>query len=586
MDLAQLLLGHLAGCAHHQVLRIAVERECDDVTDGVLLGDQHDHTVNAGCHACVGRCAVGEGGVKRTELRLNVLLAVAGDLKRLAHDLGVMVTHGTGGKLHAVAHDIVLVSKDLQRILVHEGIHAALGHREGVVRKVDLAGLLVALVHREVHDEAELKAVGLYKVQLVGDPSAHLSGERVDHVRGIADEEQRVALLDAAKRGQLCLFLGGEELGDRALVVAVLQRDIAAAKLHADAAGVSVDRFFKRLLAVAVAILLDKVVGNDAAYQLVFEGDGTTVELQEIVRGKEAGQILDLQGVAQVGLIGAVLEHGVCEGDTAEGRLGDLLVGKLFEGVVHHLLGNAEHVLLRCKGHLKVKLIKFSGRAVLAGILVAEAGCDLEVAVKAGCHQQLLELLGRLGQRVELALVLAAGYEVITCALGRGGGENGGLDLQKAHILHLRAQVGKDLGAQHDIVMDLLVAQVKVAVLQAHLLTGEGGGVDLKGQTELAGTKHLDGCGTYLDQAGGDLGVDGVLVTLCDFTLDLHHGFLGDAGKQLVVGKYDLCDTVVVAQVYKQHAAVVADGIHPTGQRDLAADIFNGQLVTGMRSQH
>ena len=55
------------------------------------------------------------------------------------------------------------------------------------------------------------------------------------------------------------------------------------------------------------------------------------------------------------------------------------------------------------EAHLEVELVELARRAVGARVLVAEAGRDLEVAVEAGDHQQLLELLRRLRQRVELA---------------------------------------------------------------------------------------------------------------------------------------------------------------------------------------
>src|SRR3546814_2311172 len=71
-------------------------------------------------------------------------------------------------------------------------------------------------------------------------------------------------------------------------------------------------------------------------------------------------------------------------------------------------LDRVEHVVLRHEAHLEVELIEFAGRAVGARILVAEAGRDLEIAVEARDHQQLLEHLGSLRQRIEFAGVDAA----------------------------------------------------------------------------------------------------------------------------------------------------------------------------------
>src|SRR5688572_31814158 len=51
------------------------------------------------------------------------------------------------------------------------------------------------------------------------------------------------------------------------------------------------------------------------------------------------------------------------------------------------------HVLLGDEAHLEVELVELAGRAVGTGVLVAEAGRDLEVAVEARHHDELLELL-------------------------------------------------------------------------------------------------------------------------------------------------------------------------------------------------
>ena len=68
------------------------------------------------------------------------------------------------------------------------------------------------------------------------------------------------------------------------------------------------------------------------------------------------------------------------------------------------LLDELEDVLLLDERHLEVDLRELR-LAVGAQVLVAEAARDLEVALEAGHHQQLLELLRRLRQRVELAAV-------------------------------------------------------------------------------------------------------------------------------------------------------------------------------------
>src|SRR5262249_2277262 len=117
------------------------------------------------------------------------------------------------------------------------------------------------------------------------------------------------------------------------------------------------------------------------------------------------GDIAHLDRVAQVRLVRAVKADRVRILDARErAGLGDRsALAKLLEHAGEHGLDRLEHVFLRDEAHLEVELVELAGRAVGARVLIAEARRDLEVAVEAGDHQQLLELLRRLRESVELA---------------------------------------------------------------------------------------------------------------------------------------------------------------------------------------
>ena len=193
----------------------------------------------------------------------------------------------------------------------------------------------------------------------------------------------------------------------------------------------------------------------------------------------------------------------------AEGGGGDpLVLAELVEHGHQHVLQNAQHVRLTGEGHLHIQLIEFAGGAVGTGVLVPEAGGNLEVTVKAGGHQQLLELLGRLGQSVELAGVVPGGNQIVPGALRGGSGEDGGGDLQKSLLGHQPPQLGNHLAAQDDVGLHGGVAQVEEAVFEPGVLVGVLALVDLKGQLIVnALAQHLDFFGDDLDLAGGKLGV-------------------------------------------------------------------------------
>ena len=76
---------------------------------------------------------------------------------------------------------------------------------------------------------------------------------------------------------------------------------------------------------------------------------------------------------------------------------------------------------------------------------------DLEVAVHAGNHQDLLEDLRRLRQRVELPVMNAARDEIIARAFGRRAREHRRLDLEKALLVERLANFENDAVAQLDI---------------------------------------------------------------------------------------------------------------------------------------
>src|SRR3546814_2769764 len=117
-------------------------------------------------------------------------------------------------------------------------------------------------------------------------------------------------------------------------------------------------------------------------------------------------------------LVAAVLQHRRGIGDPREGRRGDGLADagegrELLEHAVQHRLHGGEHVLLRDEAHLEIELVELAGAAVVAAVLVAEAGRDLEVAVEARHHQQLLELLRRSEEHTsELQSLMRISYAV------------------------------------------------------------------------------------------------------------------------------------------------------------------------------
>ena len=139
------------------------------------------------------------------------------------------------------------------------------------------------------------------------------------------------------------------------------------------------------------------------------------------------------------------------------------------EHVADQRLGRVLHVALGHPGELHVELRELE-LAVGAQRLVAEAACDLVIAVEAGHHQDLLEQLRRLRQRVELARMHARRHQEVARALGRGLGQDRRLDvLEIARVEPAPQRLHQlDAGAHH--LLHLGPAQVEVAIGQARFL--------------------------------------------------------------------------------------------------------------------
>ena len=135
-----------------------------------------------------------------------------------------------------------------------------------------------------------------------------------------------------------------------------------------------------------------------------------------------------------------------------------------------HRLDRLEDIVLRDEAHLEIELVEFAGAAVGAGVLVAEAGRDLEIAVEARDHDQLLEHLRRLRERVEFAGMDAARHQIVARAFGAGGGEDRRLEFGEALVDHPLADRADHLRAQHDVGVQPVAAQIEEAVAEADIL--------------------------------------------------------------------------------------------------------------------
>ncbi len=337
---------------------------------------------------------------------------VAGDLERLVHDVRAVVADRARAQLHAVADDVILPGEDVERVLGLQRLHPALRHREGVVAEVDLLLLVIIFEHREIDDPAEAERALLDQVELLGDAGPGEAGElgRLGFLAG--GEENAVVGAKAHRVGERVHAFGAVVLGDRAAPFAALAGRIA------EAGEALAPRPFVHVVEEFAALFGGARRRDGADHPALLDDPGEQAEARA---AEMLADVVDEQRIAQVGLVAAIFEHRFLVGNARIfARRGDrFAVRELLEHARQHRLDRGEHIVLRDEAHLEIELVEFAGRPVGAGVLVAEAGRDLEIAVEAGDHQQLLEHLRRLRKRVEFARMDPARHQIVARAFGR-----------------------------------------------------------------------------------------------------------------------------------------------------------------------
>src|SRR5690606_25149475 len=147
------------------------------------------------------RGAIFESVQHAAELALHHRFVIARNAEGLVHHIWLVVTDRAGGKLHAIADNVVLEGSDAENFLfiirakLQELVERIVRHREGIVREVDLLLFLVPLEHGEVHDPAELEDALFHKAKLGADTRARQTGKACKLRRHAGHEEDGITFL-------------------------------------------------------------------------------------------------------------------------------------------------------------------------------------------------------------------------------------------------------------------------------------------------------------------------------------------------------------------------------------------------------
>ena len=525
------------------------------------------------------RRAVAESIIHGGEFRLHILFAEADQAEGLHHDLRIMIPDCTGAELHAVADQVILESRHGQRIhfpvlRLPQNLQTSVGHGEGIMAEFELAAFLPDLIHREINDPAELIFLPVHMIRAQGAQLLH------KHAGGFlgrgefagAETDQRVLRQIQLRNHPVLPVL--QEFGNAAHDFALL--------VHPEPVDlVPSDNLYIGTKLVDLLPGAGEIRHLHGLHPLPFKG-------AEAAAAQERRRVLHRQVNPQIRLVAAVKLHGFQIRNAPEGSGRRGMIRAVFrEDRRKHLLQHGEHVILGGEGHLHVQLIELAGRTVAPGILVPETGGNLEIPVKAGGHQQLLKLLGRLGQCIEFSRVLPGGNQIIPGSLRGGSREDRRRDLQEALADHGAPKGGHHLGPEDDPVLHLRVPQIQIPVFQADAFIRLLAAVDLERQRVIpALPEHLQAVRHHFDVSGIHLWI--LAGPLPDDAGHRDHAFLvqgRDLGQQGGILHHQLGRAVKVPEHHEgQATAHLPHILHPPGEAHFLSRVRQAEFITGMSS--
>ena len=516
---------------------------------------------------------------QEAELCLYLLVGKTQRAEHVLLKLAVGYSHRAGKKLYAVHYKVIALCPHVRGVGVKVFKAFVQRHGERVVHRVPASGLLVILKERELDYPQKVVLVGGDDVHLLGcyQPERAESGQ--NDIVFVRHDEHHVALLGTEAvyyRVKLSVL---EELREGAGRLVLHPADIRQS-LCAYSLGVlgELVYFLSRVDPCAV---LDDYRPYRAA-RLYRRAEHYKINILD-----RFGDVLNLHAEACVRLVRAVAVHGVGIGQPRE-REGYILSHYLLEEPLHQSLAYLQDVLDIDKGHLHVYLCKLR-LPVRSEVLVPEAACELDIAVKAGDHQKLLVYLGRLRQSVELAVVYSRGNEIVPRALRGGAYHHRGLYLDEVVVIEVLSCDLGDFMPEEKIFGELFRPEVKVAVSELELIVDlvrvgylKGGGLSL--------CENAKVCHSYLDRSGSDFGV--YTFSGSDHALCHKHILVSDRSRLLknlpvgVVSEGELHYAGSVPKIYKYEVSEVPYLLSEAayhhlagGKRDLGTVVSPSEVI-------
>ncbi len=230
--------------------------------------------------------------------------------------------------------------------------------------------------------------------------------------------------------------------------------------------------------------------------------------LEDPERGlrEDRRDLVDHQVEPQIGLVRAEVVHRLVPAEALH-RTRQFDVYELPD-LRHDLFGHRDDIVLINEAHLDIELGELR-LPIGPEVLVPVAAGDLVVVLHTSDHQQLLEQLGALRQRIPRTRTQSRRHQEVPGAFGSRSGQGRGLNIHESERVKGLADRVSDSRAQSDGLGLTRTAQIKVAVLEPRVLADIDTLVDRERQ-RCGRVEYLKPADHDLDLAGGHGRVHGI----------------------------------------------------------------------------
>ena len=286
----------------------------------------------------------------------------------------------------------------------------------------------------------------------------------------------------------------------------------------------------------------------------------------ETARGENIAQIRQLHPETAIRLIAAKLVHRFAVGQPWKRRR-NFDPARRAKDRSQHSFDERENIRRLDERCFNVDLREFR-LAIRAQIFVAETFRDLEILLDPAHHEELLVLLRRLRERVKFARRETARHEEIPCAFRRALGKNRRLDFHEPLLVEVIACRLRDLVPLAEVAREMRPAQIEIAIAQPQIFVARIG-IERKRQNVRA-IQNAETPRDNFDRTRGQLRIFRPRHPRRDRAFDFDYIFVPQSVRDLrqlrvlFWTKYHLRQSLTIAEVDEDHAAVIAPHMHPT----------------------